>query len=313
MWGLLRLCHVGFLLGGLTTAFAEAARADSPLTAQGLAAFSGGRYAQAAHDWQKAAETGDGQAALYIGLLYDLGRGVARDVQAARAWYEHGAALGSSIAMFNLGVLYDSGLGMPRDRTISIAWYRKAAALGMGRAAYALGLIYKAGDGVPPDRNQAVLYFRQALANGVSAARAHLAALGEQSGEARRDKGAAGDSGKDTGLAAFDRAQELLLERTPQAQRDAAVLLRQAADKGDLLAAYDLAYCYEKGMGVQVDRQQAYVWYARAARSATTTVQRAAQAGMLGIARILSPSELAAAKAALVASGPGAMIRDGAR
>lgn len=305
MWSILRVCHVGILLAGVTTAFAEAASANSPLTAQGLAAFSGGRYAQAAQDWQRAVETGDGQAALYIGLMHDLGRGVARDVQAARAWYEHGAALGNSVAMFNLGVLYDSGVGVPRDRSLSIAWYRKAAALGMGRAAYALGLIYKAGDGVPPDRNRALLYFRQALANGVTAARAHLASLGEPGGDARRDKGVAGDPGKDPGLAAFDRAQDLLLERTPQALREAAALLRQAADKGDLLAAYDLAYCYENGIGVQVDRQRAYVWYARAAQSSTTTVQRAARAGMLGVARALSPTELAAAKAAAGASGAG--------
>lgn len=306
MWSVLRLCHVGILSAGLTTAFAEAASANSALTAQGLTAFSGGRYAQAAHDWQRAVATGDGQAALYMGLMHDLGRGVARDVQTARAWYERGAALGNPVAMFNLAVLCDSGVGVPRDRAVSIAWYRKAAALGMGRAAYALGLIYKAGDGVPPDRTQALIYFRQALANGVTAARPHLASLGEPGGEARRDKAAAGDRGNDQGLAAFERAQDLLLERTPQALREAAALLRQAADKGDLLAAYDLAYCYDQGLGVQVDKQRAYVWYARAAQSATATVQRAARAGMLGVASTLSPTELTAAKSAagIVGAGP---------
>jgi TPR repeat protein len=297
MWGLSRKRYVSLLLGVLTIALAVAARAESPSTAQGLAAFSDGRYAEAVQDWQHAAESGDGQAALYIGLLYDLGRGVTRDVQTARAWYEQAAMLGNSIAMFNLGVLYDSGIGVSRNRAISVDWYRKAAALGMERAAYALGLIYEAGDGVPPDRNQAVLYFRQALAGGVTAARTHLASLGEQSGLGRRDNSTAGDSGKGTGLAEFDRAQELLFERTPEAKREAAILLRHAADKGDLLAAYDLAYCYEKGIGLQVDRQLAFVWYGRAARSSTITVQRAARAGMLAVARTLNPSELAALKA----------------
>jgi len=163
--------------------------------------------------------------------------------------------------------------------------------------------MHEAGDGVSPDRDQALRYFRQALTGGITAARAHLAALGEPAESGRRDKAAAGDMGHDGG-ATFDRAQELLLRRTPEAAREAAALLRQAADKGELLAAYNLAYCYDKGIGLQADRQQAYVWYGRAATSPTMTVQRAALAGMLAIARKLDAAELAAAKAALATFGP---------
>jgi TPR repeat protein len=274
---------------------ATLARADSALTSQGLTAFSVGRYADALQDWQQAAEAGDGQAALYVGLLNDLGRGVAQDPQAARSWYERAAALGNPVAMFNVGVLYDSGTGVARDRATAAEWYRKAASRGMPRAAYALGLMHQAGDGVAPDRHQAVRYFRQALAGGVTAAGTHLAALGEPVGNGARDRTPASDAG----LAAFERAQELLLRRTPEAARQAAGLLRQAADKGDLLAAYNLAYCYDKGIGVQADWVQAYVWYGRAATSQTTTVREAATAGMLAIGRKLDPAQLAAAKSRL--------------
>lgn len=298
--------YVGLLLMGLTSMTALSARAESVLTARGLAAFSGGRYAEAAHDWQEAAKTGDGDAALYIGLMNDFGRGVPRDLQAARTWYEQAAAMGNAVAMFNVGVLYDSGSGVPRDSTIAVEWYKKAAAGGMTRAAYALGLIYESGDGVPADKKEAARYFHQALASGATAARAHLASLGEPAigghdGNAAGTSGKDASSAKDTGLTAFDRAQELLLGRTPQATHEAAALLRQAADKGDLLAAYDLAYCYEKGIGLQADRQQAYIWYGRAARSTTVTVQRAAQAGMQSAAHDLKPAELAAAKSAVAA------------
>lgn len=294
---------LAFATGVISIVLAVAARADSPLTETGLAAFSGGRYAEAAQDWQRAAESGDGQAALYVGLMYDLGRGVAADEQFARAWYERAAAMGNSVAMFNVGVFYDAGIGVPRDRALSVEWYRKAAAAGMGRAAYALGLIYEAGDGVSPDRNQAVLYFRQALARGVSAARARLVSLGALSGAAKRDDSAP-ESIKESGAAAFERAQELLLERTPQAKAEAAALLQRAAANGDLLAAYDLAYCYEHGIGLQVDRRQAALWYGRAARSPVVTVQRAAQAGLQAVAHNLSPSELAETRSAPTTSGP---------
>jgi len=302
--GLFRLLYVVMLLAGLAMGLATPARAGSALTDQGLAAFSAGRYAEALQDWQRAAEASDGQAALYIGLLHDLGRGVAQDAHAARSWYERAAALGNAVAMFNVGVLYDSGIGVARDRAVAAEWYRKAATKGMARAAYALGLMHETGDGVSRNRDHAVRYFRQALTGGVTAARAHLAALGEPAGGGRRNNVVLRDKEDDGGLGAFNRAQELLLRRTPEAAREAAGLLRQAADKGDLLAAYNLAYCYDKGIGLRVDRQQAYVWYGRAATSPTTTVRRAALAAMLALARELDPAELAAAKAALATSRP---------
>jgi len=50
---------------------------------------------------------------------------------------------------------------------------------------------------------------------------------------------------------------------------------------------------------VQPNQHQAYVWYGRAATSATTIVQRAAWAGMQAMARQMDPTQLAAAAAAL--------------
>lgn len=283
---------------------ATTARGDSPLTNQGLASFSVGRFAEALQVWQRAAETGDGQAALYIGLSNDLGRGVPQDSQAAKSWYERAAALGNMVAMFNVGVLYDSGTGGPRDPAMAAEWYRKAAAQGMGRAAYALGLMHERGDGVSRDRKQAVRYFRQALTSGVPAARARLAALGEQVDSVRRDAPPVGDVGYDGGFAAYHQAQELLIRRTPGLAREWAILVQQEAAKGDLLSAYNLAYCYDKGLGLQADRQQAYVWYGRAALSPTTTVRHAALAGMTAIAREISPAQLAAAKSVLATFPP---------
>jgi TPR repeat protein len=290
------------LVAGLAVSLAMPVRADSVLTTQGLAAFSAARYADALQRWQQAAQAGDAEAALYIGLLNDLGRGVVQDAREARRWYERAAELGNAVAMFNVGVLYDAGTGVARDRARAAAWYRQAADLGMPRAAYALGLMHGAGEGVAADRDQAIRYFRQALAGGVTAARAHLAALGvaNPGGTAT-----APGSGRDAALAAFDRAQELLLRRTPEAAKEAAGLLRQGAEKGDLLAAYNLAYCYDKGVGLPADWRLAYVWYGRAARSPVETVRTAAQAGMVSIAVRLAPEQLAEAQAMLSAGGRG--------
>jgi len=294
-----RVLLVFLSLIGVAIGTTRIAYAQSSLTKQGLDAFSAGQYADALDDWQQAADQGDGQAALYIGLMNDLGRGVAQDAAMARSWYERAASLGNAVAMFNVGVLFDSGTGVERDRALAAEWYRKAASKGMPRAAYALGLMHEAGDGVTADETLAKQYFRQALAGGVTAARSHLAALGDPADAVAPGK----TETRDPGLVAFDKAQELLLRRTPESLREAAVLLRQAAEGGNLLAAYNLGYCYDKGIGVAVDLQQAYVWYARATTSPTTTVQRAATAGMQGVARRLDPVQLAAAKSTLAKPG----------
>ena len=293
------------LLLCLTVGVAVSARAESPLTAQGLAAFSAGRYAEALDEWQRAAQAGDGHAALYVGLLNDLGRGVPRDSKTARIWYERAAALGNPVAMFNIGALYDSGSGVPRDHVIAADWYRKAADRGVGRAAYALGLMYEAGDGVPNDRDQAVRYFRQALASGITAARSHLATPGTSNERIGNDEAADRKSPKDSGAEEFDRAQKLLLKGTPETLPAAIALLRQAADKGDPAAAYNLGYCYEKGIGTDADRQQAYAWYKQAAQSQTFTMRRAALAAMEKLAPDEGSSEGPEANSAAATPGSG--------
>ena len=302
MLDFLRQRQLVLLLLSLTTGIAVSARAESPLTTQGLAAFSAGRYAEALDEWQRAAQAGDGHAALYVGLLNDLGRGVPQDFKAARTWYERAAALGNPVAMFNIGALYDSGGGVPRDHAVAADWYRKAAAQGVGRAAYALGLMYEAGDGVPNDRDQAMRYFRQALTSGITAARSHLAALGTSNQRVKNDKVAGREPPEDSGAEEFERAQELLLESTPETLPAAIALLRRAADKGDPAAAYNLGYCYEKGIGTDADRQQAYAWYKRAAQSQAFTVRHAALVAIERLASGASPSEVQ--ESAVAASGP---------
>ena len=298
MWPALRLFIVALLaLASFAAPLAIPARGESALTSRGLAAFSFGQFAQALQAWQQAAEAGDGEAALYVGVLHELGHGVQQSASDARSWYERAAALGNAVAMFNLGVLFDSGTGVERDRTQAVHWYRQAATHRMARAAYALGLMYRAGDGVDRDRKEAIRYFQQALAGGVTAARDRLAELGATVATAAQPP--ANEAERDAGMTAFERAQRLLLRRTPEAAKEAATLLRRAADNGDLLAAYNLAYCYDRGIGLQADARLAYVWYGRAVRSPVETVRGAARAGMVSIAVRLDPAQLAEAQAIL--------------
>ncbi len=226
----LPVCITAGTLGGLTSP----ARAD---TAAGLAQFQSGHFAEAVQAWRDAAAGGDAEAALYLGALNDTGLGVAQDFTQALDWYKRAAAGGNVIGMFDTAVMYDAGRGAAADPSLAAQWYAKAAAKGFGRAEYNLAMMRETGAGIAADRSQAVRLYRAAAGHGVDAARMKLRRLGEPyAGEVRREPGTARRD--ETGMVAFQQAQQALLSRDPAASSEAAALFRQAALQGNPLAQY---------------------------------------------------------------------------
>ena len=256
-------------------AWSAPARAEE----SGLQAFQAGRFAEAVQSWEAAAGRGDATAALYLGVAYDTGRGVAQDYRQALAWYQRAGEAGSVTGMFNAGVIYDAGLGAAPDPAKAASWYQRAAAQGYGRAEYNLGLMSEAGSGIPQDRGRAIQFYRAAAAHGIAAAQAHLAQLGVPLAKAGVVVAPPGDNG---GLQAFERAQHLFLTRDPATAQQAVSLFRQAAEAGNPLAQYDLGYCYEQGIGVPADIPEAVRWFRMAAAKApNATIKALAEAGVV--------------------------------
>ena len=275
---LARLALPACVAAGSLVGLASPSRAD---TAAGLSQFQAGRFAEAVQSWHEAAQAGDGRAALYLGALNDTGVGLAQDYGQALDWYKQAAAAGNVVGMFDTAVMYDAGRGVAADPGMAAQWYARAAARGYGRAEYNLAMLRETGAGVPADRNEAVRLYRAAAGHGVDAARMKLRGLGEPyAGEVRRPPDPAG-SADQSGMAAFQRAQQALLSRDPAAARDAAALFRQAALQGNPLAQYDLAYCYEHGIGLPADKSEAIRWYrASAAQAPNGAMREIAEAGM---------------------------------
>jgi TPR repeat protein len=97
----------------------------------GLAAFHENMHADAARQWQRAAELGDGEAARNLGHLYRQGLGVEADGHIAAAWYQVAADAGVISADYNLGMLYlRGGPGLSSDHSEGMARLRKAADAG---------------------------------------------------------------------------------------------------------------------------------------------------------------------------------------
>jgi TPR repeat protein len=123
-------------------------------------------YKEALRWFRKAAEVGDPQAQLNLGIVYMNGHGVARNDEEAARWWILSAEQGNVKAQNNLGYLYWSGRGVPQSFSEALSWYRKAANQGNADAQSNLGLAYENGQGVETDLSEAEKWYELAAAQG---------------------------------------------------------------------------------------------------------------------------------------------------
>ena len=99
---------------------------------------------------------------------------MARYTSARRIW-EALDAIDFGEAAFNLGILYEDGLGVEKDMLRALAYYRRGAENGSPKAIFRLGVIYWQGaPGVAVDRDEGRRFLSLAAANGDSEAKRYL-------------------------------------------------------------------------------------------------------------------------------------------
>lgn len=98
--------------------------------ASGVEAYKLGDVLDAAKWYRKAAEQGYAPAQANLGILYDLGQGVAQDYQQALYWYVKAAEQGDIKAQNNLGFMYSEGKGVAQDRATGHMWFNIAGVRG---------------------------------------------------------------------------------------------------------------------------------------------------------------------------------------
>ncbi len=124
-----------------------------------------------------AAENGDADAQLRLGVMYDNGQGVAQDYAEAMTWFRRAAAQGNAGAQVALGVMYAGGQGVPQDYAEAMTWYRRAAAQGNAGAQVNLGVMYSKGRGVAQDHAEALVWYRRAAAQDYGLAQYNLGVM----------------------------------------------------------------------------------------------------------------------------------------
>ena len=104
----------------------------------GYQSYLKGDYEAAYAEWLPLAELGDVEAQYNLGVMYDEGAGVSRDLGCAADWYRRAAEQGFVDAQTNLGMMYYHGQGVPRDYHEAVRWFRLAADQGDSEATSSL-------------------------------------------------------------------------------------------------------------------------------------------------------------------------------
>ena len=170
-----------------------------------------------------------------LGLLYQNGQGVPKDLVKAAELYQKAADQGNAAARNNLGLLYQNGQGVPKDLRKAAELYQKAANQGNAAAQNNLGWLYENGQGVPKDLKKAAELYQKAADQGNAAAQNNLGSLYENG------------------------------QGVPKDSKKAAELYQKAADQGNAFAQNNLGLLYENGQGVPKDLGKAAELYQKAA------------------------------------------------
>jgi len=156
-----RNAAVRLLLGSSLTLTMQPALAGFD---EAAAAFAAGDYAKALQQTRPLAEKGDPRSQYAMGVLYENGFAVAKDLKLAAAWYLKSAKQGNTDAQYNLGAMYEHGVGMPVNYPEAARWYRPAAEQGDIDALSNLGVLYQGGKGVPQDKVLAMALYNVSVA-----------------------------------------------------------------------------------------------------------------------------------------------------
>ena len=118
---------------------------------------------------------GDTQAQLQLGIAFEFGQGVDKNLDEAMHWYHVAADRADPVAQTNLAYLYETGAAGSANEGEAAKWYLRAAVSGFVRAKFNLGILYLRGAGVERSADEAAHWIGEAADAGCSKA---VAAMG---------------------------------------------------------------------------------------------------------------------------------------
>ncbi|KAH3763391.1 sel1 repeat family protein [Pelomyxa schiedti] len=238
--------------------------------------YSGKYINKAVNLYQRAADAGNAMAMCNLGVCYQYGNGVDKDMNKAVTLYQRAAAAGNTMAMCKLGVCYYNGNGVDKDMNKAVTLYQRAADAGNAMAMCNLGACYQYGNGVDKDMNKAVTFYQRAADAGYTMAMCNLGVCYQYGNGVDKDINQAVTLYRRAAYAGNTMAMCKLGacykygNGVDTDMNQAVTLYQRAADAGNAMAMCKLGVCYQNGEGVYKDMNKAVTLYQRAAAAGNT-------------------------------------------
>ena len=204
-----------------------------------------------------AANKGDRYAQVALGHCYKKGIGVKRNIEKAIELYQSVAGRGDAEAQYRLGVCYAKGEGVKQNPKRAVDYYQSAAKQDHAEALCQLGVCYERGIGVEKDLKVAERCYQSAVKQGHAGAKVNLGVF------------QINNPGIQTETVEPAKTKEKQKAKLARKKKDifnqAFELFQSAADQGNPDGQYNLAVCYEKGLGVEKNMEKAICLYQLAA------------------------------------------------
>ncbi len=147
-----------------------------------------GRYDRAFPVIKRAAEDGFAMAQYDLAILYRDGHGTLPSQGMYRKWIEASAAQEFALALFTLGLDYDIGRGVAKDLPRALAYYERSANAGDTMAAYNAGQLHLMGEGpIPANTVKAIRFLEMSAAGNERSALMTLGYMYEAGFSAQQD------------------------------------------------------------------------------------------------------------------------------
>jgi TPR repeat protein len=222
--------------------------------------------------FERSAKQNDADGIAWLGLLYERGAGVTKNLETARAQFVKAANTGNTWSMRHLAQLLIAGQLRPHEDDEARKWLMKAAQRGDSSAMTDLGDNYRrARFGGPPDFAAAREWFEKAAERGNAAAMFQLGFAYDAAQGVPRDYGIARgwyEKAAERGYAAAKRNIGFMYEYAhgvPQNFSKAWQYYEAAAEQGDSQAMIYMGQMTQAGKGMAPNLNGALKWYQKAA------------------------------------------------
>src|SRR6266542_5219167 len=231
--------------------------------------------------YKKYAENRNNLAQNVLGYLYENGKGTEKDLEKAIYWYNKAAENGYEIAQFNLGRCYQIGTGVEKDETKAFEYYKKSAEKEFVNAQFQLGECYRLGIGIEKDETKAFECYKILAEEEYNMAQCILGHLYEN-GQGIENKLAQSTLNnfyklrinvKKEETKSINAQLQLYNYHNKEIEiNDEKIKADNNIKESELSELYKdikvrLGYCYQKGIGIEIDKIKAFSLYKEAAEN----------------------------------------------